>query len=147
MMNDKIIIRQAVLKDIPQMCTIFQNDLGYEDCTVEIVKQKFSGLLEGLEAVFVAESEGQVVGVIHVEKYDVLYFPTMANILGIAVASDFRRKGIGAALLHRAEQWATENGIKHMRLNSGGTRKEAHEFYRAQGYDDEKMQLRFVKKL
>ena len=145
-------IREATSNDIPAMCTIFKNDLGYTDCTLEIVQQKFAGLVKGHEAVFVAESEcqeekGRIVGVIHVEKYDVLYYPTMANILGLAVASDFRRKGIGGALLNHAEQWAQENGITLMRLNSGGTRKEAHEFYRAQGYDDEKMQLRFMKTL
>lgn len=140
-------IRPAMIKDIPAMCRIFQNDLGYAEGTQELVEEKFSKLNQEREAVFVAVADTAVVGVIHVEKYDVLYFPTMANILGLAVASDFRRQGIGKALLARAEQWAKENGIVQMRLNSGGTRKEAHEFYRALGYNDEKTQLRFVKVL
>lgn len=160
----KVIIRQAAASDIPAMNELFRKDLGYEECTLEIVEKQFAGLDNSREAVFVAEAEStdasgdspdvtsdarlhHIAGVIHVEKYNVLYFPTMANILGIAVAADFRRQGIGSALLNRAEEWARENGACSMRLNSGESRKQAHEFYRAQGYIDDKKQLRFIKEL
>lgn len=143
-------IRQATTSDIPAMNELFRKDLGYAECTLEIVEKQFAGLDNSREAVFVAEAEddsSHIAGVIHVEKYNVLYFPTMANILGIAVSADFRRQGIGSALLKRAEEWARENGASSMRLNSGESRKQAHEFYRAQGYIDDKKQLRFIKKL
>lgn len=143
-------IRQAAASDIPAMNELFRKDLGYEECRLEIVKKQFAGLDNSREAVFVAEAEdeeGCIAGVIHVEKYNVLYFPTMANILGLAVAADYRRQGIGSALLKRAEEWARENGVCSMRLNSGESRKQAHEFYRAQGYTDDKKQLRFIKEL
>ncbi len=159
-------IRQATTSDIPAMKELFRKDLGYADCSLEIVEKQFAGLDNSREVVFVAEAEDEntgahggsydvtsdarlspIAGVIHVEKYNVLYFPTMANILGIAVAADFRRQGIGSALLKRAEEWALENGASSMRLNSGESRKQAHEFYRAQGYIDDKKQLRFIKEL
>ena len=143
-------IRQAAASDIPEMNELFRKDLGYAECRFEIVKKQFAGLDNSREAVFVAEAEdddGHIAGVIHVEKYNVLYFPTMANILGLAVAADYRRQGIGSALLKRAEKWARENGACSMRLNSGESRKQAHEFYRAQGYTDDKKQLRFIKEL
>ena len=146
----KVKIRQATTSDIPAMNELFRKDLGYAECTLEIVEKQFAGLDNSREAVFVAEAEddsSHIAGVIHVEKYNVLYFPTMANILGIAVSADFRRQGIGSALLKRAEEWARENGASSMRLNSGESRKQAHEFYRAQGYIDDKKQLRFIKKL
>lgn len=164
----KVKIRQAAASDIPAMNELFRKDLGYEECTLEIVEKQFAGLDKSREVVFVAEAEStdasgdshddspevtsddklpRIAGVIHVEKYNVLYFPTMANILGIAVAADFRRQGIGSALLKRAEEWARENGVCSMRLNSGESRKQAHEFYRAQGYIDDKKQLRFIKEL
>jgi len=146
----KVKIRQATTSDIPAMNELFRKDLGYAECTLEIVENQFAGLDNSREAVFVAEAEddsSHIAGVIHVEKYNVLYFPTMANILGIAVSADFRRQGIGSALLKRAEEWASENGASSMRLNSGESRKQAHEFYRAQGYIDDKKQLRFIKKL
>ncbi len=161
-------IRHAAASDIPAMNELFQKDLGYAECTLEIVEKQFAGLDNSREAVFIAEAESTdasgeshgdspdvtsdtrlfpIAGVIHVEKYNVLYFPTMANILGIAVAADFRRQGIGSALLKRAEEWARENGAVSMRLNSGESRKKAHEFYRALGYIDDKKQLRFIKEL
>lgn len=161
-------IRHAAASDIPAMNELFQKDLGYAECTLEIVEKQFAGLDNSREAVFIAEAESTdasgdshdgspdvtsdarpspIAGVIHVEKYNVLYFPTMANILGIAVAADFRRQGIGSALLKRAEKWARENGAGSMRLNSGESRKQAHEFYRALGYIDDKKQLRFIKEL
>ena len=145
-MND-MIIREAIATDIPQMCSIFQKDLGYAECTQEIVEKKFAGLDAKREAVFVAEVQGRLAGVIHIERYDVLYFPSMSNILGLAVSSDFRRQGIGNALLKRAEQWALDHKINTVRLNSGGTRIQAHQFYRAQGYVGDKTQLRFMKYL
>lgn len=146
----KVKIRQATASDIPAMNELFRKDLGYEGCTQEIVEKQFTGLDNSREAVFVAEvgdDSGHIAGVIHVEKYNVLYFPTMANILGLAVAADFRRQGIGSALLKQAEEWARENGASSMRLNSGESRKQAHEFYRTQGYTDNKKQLRFIKDL
>ena len=145
-MND-LKIREAAVLDIPQMCSLFQNDLGYAECTQEIVEKQFAGLHASREAVFVAEVQGRLAGVIHIEKYDVLYFPSMSNILGLAVSSEFRRQGIGSALLKRAEQWALDHKINTVRLNSGGTRTQAHQFYRAQGYVDNKTQLRFIKEL
>ena len=36
---------------------------------------------------------------------------------------------------------------KLIRLNSGGTRTQAHNFYRNIGFSDEKTQLRFIKSL
>ena len=146
----KVKIRQATASDIPAMNELFRRDLCYEECRLEIVEKQFAGLDNSREAVFVAEAgddSGHIAGVIHVEKYNVLYFPTMANILGLAVAADFRRLGIGSALLKQAEEWARENGASSMRLNSGESRKQAHEFYRAQGYTDDKKQLRFIKDL
>ncbi len=146
----KVKIRQATASDIAAMNELFRKDLGYEGCTLEIVEKQFAGLDNSREAVFVAEvgdDSGHIAGVIHIEKYNVLYFPTMANILGLAVAADFRRQGIGSALLKQAEEWARENGASSMRLNSGESRKQAHEFYRTQGYTDNKKQLRFIKDL
>ena len=95
-------IRHAAASDIPAMNELFQKDLGYAECTLEIVEKQFAGLDNSREAVFIAEAESTyasgdshdgspdvtsdarlfpIAGVIHVEKYNVLYFPTMANIL------------------------------------------------------------------
>ena len=139
-----MIIREATIEDAFAICNISCADLGY-DCSCEFVSMRISNLDKGREKVFVAEVNGIVAGYIHAEKYQTLYFEPMINILGLAVSSEFRRRGIGRMLLKRAERWANEVGIHKIRLNSGASRKEAHSFYRAMGYSNEKGQIRFIK--
>ena len=139
-----MIIREVTIEDAFAICNISCADLGY-DCSCEFVSTRISNLDKGREKVFVAEVNGIVAGYIHAEKYQTLYFEPMINILGLAVSSEFRRRGIGRMLLKRAERWATEVGIHKIRLNSGASRKEAHSFYRAMGYSNEKGQIRFIK--
>ena len=139
-----MIIREATIEDAFAICNISCADLGY-DCSCEFVSTRISNLDKGREKVFVAEVNGIVAGYIHAEKYQTLYFEPMINILGVAVSSECRRRGIGRMLLKHVECWANEVGIHRIRLNSGATRKEAHSFYRAMGYNNEKGQIRFIK--
>ena len=152
------IIRKIELKDAGELCKICSEEIGYE-CDSDLVKSKIEKLDLKREAVFVAEVENfkgqglsqgadnQIAGFIHVERYDVLYFESMANILGLAVKKDFQKQGLGKTLLLAAENWAQENGIYLMRLNSGINRTDAHGFYEHLGYVSEKEQKRFVKNL
>ena len=137
-------IREATIEDAFAICDISCADLGY-DCSCEFVSTRISNLDKRREKVFVAEVNGVVAGYIHVEKYETLYFEPMINILGLAVSSKFRRCGIGRMLLNCTESWASEVGINKIRLSSGNSRKEAHSFYRAMGYNNEKGQIRFIK--
>ena len=137
-------VREATMQDAFAICNISCADLGY-DCSCEFVSTRISNLDKGREKVFVAEVNGIVAGYVHAEKYQTLYFEPMINILGLAVSAEFRRRGIGRMLLKHAERWANEEGIHKIRLNSGGSRKEAHSFYRAMGYSNEKEQIRFIK--
>ncbi|MBQ0051368.1 MAG: GNAT family N-acetyltransferase [Treponema sp.] len=138
--------RTATIEDSGSICYISKNELGYE-CDENLVRQKLGTLDKNREEVFVALYKGNVVGFVHVEKYDVLYAPTMANILGLAVSNEFRGMSYGRILIHLAEKWASKNKCTAMRVNSGITRLGAHEFYRAMGYDSEKDQKRFFKNL
>ncbi|MDE6131809.1 MAG: GNAT family N-acetyltransferase [Oscillospiraceae bacterium] len=139
-------IRKADISDAPAICKICTDDLGYK-CSEKLVLNRLKNIDGNREAVFAAEIDDTVVGYIHAEIYNTLYFQSMINILGLAVSLDYRRQGIGRALLSCAENWAKEHGINIIRLNSSNSRKEAHEFYRAMGYDDEKLQVRFLKNL
>ena len=74
------------------------------------------------EVVFVAEYKKKVIGFVHAQIYDVLYYESMVNILDLAVDSKFTKNGIGKSLMAKAEEWAKSKNIKLIRLNSGGTR-------------------------
>ena len=141
-----VTIRTVTRDDAEDVCRICCDDLGYQ-CDKYLVGERISRLETDREAVFVAVLNGKVVGYIHVEKYNTLYFETMANILGLAVSGKCRKKGIGRALVEQAEKWASENEITLMRLNSGSSRSDAHKFYRQLGYGSEKDQIRFVKRI
>ena len=58
-----------------------------------------------------------------------------------------RLRGFGKQLLASAEQWARDNEIRALRLNSGMKRQGAHKFYRAVGFSDEGEQKRFIKRI
>lgn len=139
-------IREVRINDSKEIKDICKNDLGYE-CDKQLVELRIANLDVNRECVFVADMDGELAGFVHVEKYDLLYSQSMANILGLAVSSKFRRRGLGKKLMCAAEEWAKNKGISVMRLNSGGTRKEAHMFYRNIGFSDEKEQLRFIKEI
>lgn len=138
-------IREATVQDAPAISHLSREALGYDFSSEETTKKLQLILGSVHDKVFVAVTEGVVVGYIHATDYDVLYFPTMKNIMGIAVDSTYRRCGIGTSLISAVEAWAKETGVHYIRLNSGAARKEAHTFYRRCGFDSEKEQLRFNK--
>ena len=143
--ND-IIIRQAKIEDNKDICKICCDDLGY-NCSEELVKERLEGLDKNSERVLVAVYNSEVVGYLHAQIYKTLYFEELINFLGLAVSKEYRNKKVGTKLVNEIENWAKENGIKKVRVNSGFSRKEAHEFYRSLGYNNEKEQIRFLKNL
>lgn len=141
-----IIIRQAKIEDYKDICKICCDDLGY-NCSEELVKERLKGLDKNDERVLVAVYNSEVVGYLHAQIYKTLYFEELINFLGLAVSKEYRNKKVGTRLVNEIENWAKENGIKKVRVNSGFSRKEAHEFYRSLGYNNEKEQIRFLKNL
>lgn len=139
-------IRKANTTDYVELQKLSFEDLGYE-CAVELVKSRLENLDPNNECVFVAEVNNKVVGYVHIIKFNTLYYKSMANIQGMVVAKEHQRKGYGKELMNAAEDWARERDIEMIRLNSGFVRPEAHEFYRAIGYSNEKEQIRFMKEL
>ena len=77
--------------------------------------------------------------------YESFYSNLGLNILGLAVNPGFQGKRIGKKLMKRLEQYAVENSISFIRLNSALKREEAHKFYEHIGYTCDKVQKRFIK--
>lgn len=139
-------IRKANTTDYVELQKLSFEDLGYV-CDVELVKSRLENLDPNNECVFVAEVNSKVVGYVHIIIFNTLYYKSMANIQGMVVAKEHQRKGYGKELMNAAENWVREKGIEMIRLNSGFIRPEAHQFYRAIGYNNEKEQIRFMKEL
>lgn len=143
----ELILRDAMVSDAQALAKLNREEMGY-DFPVEETGKKLQASLENPEKkILVAEIQGRVVGYVHLESYDVLYAPHMKNVMGIAVAGEFRRQGVGKALLTAGETWARETGAVAVRLVSGDARKGAHAFYQSLGYTGNKLQRNFKKML
>ena len=91
------------------------------------------------------ENTRKIIGFVHAQMYESFYSDLGLNILGLAVNPDFQGRGIGKKLMKRLEQYAVENSISFIRLNSALKREEAHKFYEHIGYTCDKVQKRFIK--
>ncbi len=139
------IIRNALPGDAAALCQLNREEMGY-DYSLEDTVERLKTLLDSTnDAIFVAEADGEVVGYVHAQHYELLYAPPMKNIMGIAVSAECKRAGIGTALLRQVEEWAAKDGCAAVRLVSGAGRTAAHEFYRRCGYDGGRQQLNFKK--
>lgn len=141
------IIRECKISDCRAICRLNRCRLGYDFPPEETMKKLKKRLADPSQKIFAAEAGGRVAGYIHARDYDVLYAPHMKNILGIAVAREYHRQGIGRALLTAVEDWAANTGAAGVRLVSGERRSGAHLFYTRCGYASDKMQINFKKML
>lgn len=138
-------IRECKIEDVDAIYNLNNTEMGYE-YSIEDTKDKLERLLKSdKDKIFVATVQNTVVGYVHANDYDVIYAPHMKNIMGIAVSSEYKKYGIGKAMLEEIERWAKETGAFGIRLVSGSTRIGAHEFYKRCGYIGEKQQINFKK--
>jgi GNAT superfamily N-acetyltransferase len=86
--------------------------------------------------VLVAEVDGDVVGVCQVIIFRHFQHAGgwCAEVESVHVRSDQRSQGIGAQLLHAADELAKERGCYRIQLTSRNVREDAHRFYRTNGY-------------
>ena len=93
--------------------------------------------------VFVAEIEGRVVGhlIVVAQQRDSSTGMAQAWIYDVSVAAGFWGKGIGQALMEQAETFARQHGMLAIGLGVTLSNQRALEFYRHQGYLEERVQM------
>ena len=102
--------------------------------------EEFTALLQDpVEAIFVAEIEGQVAGYIHlilrdVQPLAILKPRRLAVVDTVVVGQGFQRRGAGRALMHAGEQWATRRQAACVELNVWAFNDPALALYDALGY-------------
>ena len=136
-------IRKVKLRDAAAIQRLNDECLGY-DFDREATKAQLKKLLENDQhLILVAEEDGQVIGYAHAASYDCLYFPSLLNLLALAVTQDFQGQGHGRALMQALREEAKAAGYTGIRINSGISRSSAHEFYRSLGCSEKADQKRF----
>lgn len=110
----------------------------------ESVNRLFKSILKEKEnggEIFVAESNNKIVGFVSLgidDKNDELIvnkIPT-AYISDIIVLEGYRGKGIGKALLKKAENFTKEKGLKYIKLIVFAENNKAIELYKSFGFED-----------
>ena len=104
-------------------------------------RMQFTGHLRRIDSVtLVAEDPGAprlVLGVVDMEYHQRLgdHRP-QARVNDVVVTESARRRGVGQALLSRAEELARKRGCFRMALVTAGWRRESIDFYRREGWAD-----------
>ena len=140
-----LLIRKARKADIPWI-TRLSDQLGYPKSSASISRRLRRIQRDRRDhRVFVAVAGSKLrrsgpsgavpVGWIHVFADKLLTVDRRAEIGGLVVDEEWRSRGVGAALLKRAETWARKKGLVRVAVRTNVVRSRAHKFYERCGYD------------
>jgi GNAT superfamily N-acetyltransferase len=134
-------IRSACLTDIPRLLTLirrywdFEGIPGFAALRIELVLKRLLAGPEAPGAIWVAESQGALVGyLIVVLLMSVEHQGLMGEIDEFFVVPEARLRGTGAQLLAAAEAELTRRGCVRLQLQLGTGNARARAFYEGQGY-------------
>jgi len=139
-------IRDAAPADAESIAQL-TTQLGYavDAATISVRLARLSGQRDQL--VLVAMLDGKVAGWLQAHASEVLESGFRVEIVGLVVAEDCRRHGVGRELVKRVEQWAASLGAGTVVVRSNTKREESHRFYPALGYAATKTQAVYRKRL
>jgi GNAT superfamily N-acetyltransferase len=144
-MND-LLVRKAQLADANRIAEL-SGTLGYP-LSGQTMEQRLARVLKlETHCVFVAESNGEIVGWSHGVEQEMLELERRCEIWGLVVGENERGRGIGRRLIEAIEKWARDRGLKDMSVRSNVIRSESHPFYERIGYTRYKTQHAYRKQL
>jgi ribosomal protein S18 acetylase RimI-like enzyme len=145
-----MIIRRATMNDYRGLCAILDEvDAQHREALPHVFrtpngpargKAYVASILEDDNArIWVAEQDGEIVGMVHVAVRQTRDLPILvprryAVIENLGVSMAFRRRGIGRALMQEAHRWAMRANINEIDLNVWEFNADARAFYKALGY-------------
>jgi GNAT superfamily N-acetyltransferase len=107
--------------------------LGYE-IEPAGVQRRFEAVVQTpAQAVFLAEENGRVTGLLHLYVRPALEKPPEVVVQARMTEEGPRGTGVGRSLMNTAEEWAKEQGFTYMALTSHIARSGSHAFYERLG--------------
>jgi len=146
-----VTVREATPDDAGEIAGL-ASQLGYPS-PADQVSRRLDALRNAPDsAVLVAEvgaeaGAGTLLGWIHVSINRLVESDPDAEIRGLVVDEASRSGGIGGRLVGAAESWARGRGLDLMSVRSNVIRDRAHRFYEQLGYERQKTQHKFRKRL
>ena len=118
-------------------------ELGYAASAEQVVR-RLAALREWPDQeAFVAEIDGHVVGLCHVQGVRMLNSEGYAEIQALVVSTSLQGQGLGKKLVAHACEWAFARGYERVRLRSNVVREAAHAFYEHLGFEKAKASYAF----
>lgn len=131
---EQLTIREAEPADAAFLAELV-SQLGYPAATDE-VRGRMEQFDRDGQSLLVAEFDGEVAGIAAMQIYPALVQDApICRLVVLVVADRARRQGVGRALALAVEEEARRSGCDRIVLESGTWRDEAHDFYRALGYE------------
>lgn len=142
-MDTDIEIRSAQTGDIDALIPLYHHNLSAKTPNNPIddnVRAHWQSILDDPRLhYFVAEIDGDLVATCNLTVVPNLThdFQPWGIVENVVTHVDYRRQGIGRRMIDAALDKAWREGCYKVMLMSGATREDAHEFYRALGFDGE----------
>ncbi|MCS3798195.1 GNAT family N-acetyltransferase [Niastella sp. OAS944] len=137
MIENNCIIRQAIEADVPVLA-LLMTELGYPTTATEM-QTRYEALQSQPDYItWVAVYNNQVVGMIGLlRNYYWEKNGIYIRVGALVVNKEYRKIGLGKALLQKSIDWAIELGAQQVLLNSGNReeRRDAHAFYQYLGFE------------
>lgn len=139
-------VRQMLSSDAGAIAAL-SHQLGYPAGPEEAGRRIGALLAHPDHCVFVAESDGRVVGWIHGFHTINLESDPFVAIAGLVVDESHRRQGIGKTLIDAVEAWCISKNCGRVRVRCNAVRTETHRFYEARGFREVKQQKIFDRRV
>ena len=134
-MSLKIKIREATKSDLVCLARLNAIFNGSKDTAEKIAKRLASP--KCVEIPIIAEVENQIVGFAGLRVVPYLFYEgAHAELTELFVEEDYRRKGVGKALVEYAECLAKERYAEELILHTGQDNQVGREFYIAMGFEE-----------
>ncbi len=145
MTTTSVNIRPAGPADAADMARL-SAELGYEADTSDMTDRlQIVCSLNGHEVLVAEHADGKLVGWIHIFAAPRIESAGFAEIGGLVVDANHRRRGVGAQLVAAAEEAAGRHGFGLVRVRSRIERGGAHDFYADRGFVTVKTQRVYEK--
>jgi len=142
----KILTRTAKIED-SESITELSNQLGYPSEIIEVQKRLMELLQNNDNCIFVALEDEKIVGWIHGFYSRRIESESFVEIGGLVVDIKYRKKGIGKLLVEEINKWSSTKQCNRIRVRCNIVRKESHLFYQQLGFEINKEQKVFDRRL
>jgi GNAT superfamily N-acetyltransferase len=138
-------VRTAAVSDADRLAEL-ATQLGYPS-TADDIRRRLPLVEGGGHCLRVADLDGRVAGWIHAVHVALLDSDAHVEIKALVVDEEARGRRIGEELVREVESWARARGCSTLRVRSNVLRERAHRFYERLGYEIQKTQRVFGKRL